>query len=86
MPGELSQVLPSPQHFEQAAELVTRDKIAGSATFGDSVQEHVDAFTPFVEAGFDDVYVANMGPRYAEMIEAYGKEVLPELRSRHVRA
>ena len=33
-----------------------------------------------------DVYVANMGPRYAEMIEAYGKEVLPELRSRHVRA
>jgi len=86
VPGELSQVLPSPQHFEQAAELVTRDKIAGSATFGDSVQEHVDAFTPFVEAGFDDVYVANMGPRYAEMIEAYGKEVLPELRSRHVRA
>ncbi len=86
VPGELSQVLPSPQHFEQAAELVTRDKIAGSATFGDSVQEHVDAFTPFVEAGFDDVYVANMGPRYAEMIAAYGKEVLPELRSRHVRA
>lgn len=85
VPGELSQVLPSPAHFEQAAELVTREKFAESATFGDRVQDHVDAFTPFVDAGFDDVYVANMGPRYAEMIEAYGKQVLPELRSRHRR-
>jgi hypothetical protein len=26
------------------------------------------------------VYVANMGPHYADMIAAYGSDVLPELR------
>ena len=30
--------------------------------------------------GDDEVYVANMGPNYAEMIEAYGREVLPGVR------
>ena len=45
--------------------------------------EHVEAFTPFVEAGFDEIYVANMGPHYADMIQAYGKEVLPAVRARH---
>jgi G6PDH family F420-dependent oxidoreductase len=82
VPGELSQVLPSPRHFEQAAELVTREKFAEKGAFGPDVAEHVEAFTPFVEAGFDDVYVANMGPHYADMLAAYGSDVLPELRSR----
>ncbi|MDZ5663348.1 TIGR03557 family F420-dependent LLM class oxidoreductase [Nocardioides sp. S-58] len=82
LPGELSQVLPSPQHFEQASELVTRDAIAANGAFGPDVAEHVEVFTPFVEAGFDEVYVANMGPHYAEMIAAYGSDVLPELRRR----
>ena len=30
-----------------------------------------------------DLQVANMGPHYAEMIRAFGSEVLPEVRSRH---
>ena len=34
----------------------------------------------YVDAGYDEVYVANMGPHYLEMIEAYGAEVLPALR------
>ena len=80
VPGELSQVLPSPQHFEQAAELVTREKFAEKGAFGPDVAEHVAAFAPFIDAGFDEVYVANMGPHYADMLAAYGSDVLPELR------
>lgn len=80
VPGELSQVLPSPQHFEQAAQLVTRDMTAQSTACGPDAAEHLKAFEPFIDAGFDDIYVANMGPRYAEMIDLYAKEVLPELR------
>jgi len=82
VPGELSQVLPSPQHFEQASALVTRDEFAEKGAFGPDVAEHVEAFTPFVEAGFDEVYVANMGPHYSDMLAAYGSDVLPELRGR----
>src|SRR5690606_36543220 len=82
IPGELSQVLPSPQHFEQAAGLATKEKVAENGAFGNSVEEHIDTFAPFAEAGFDDIYIANIGPDWRQMMEAYGKEILPELRSR----
>lgn len=82
VPGELSQVLPSPQHFEQAAELVTGEMTAGSAAFGNDPGVHAAAYQPFLDAGFDEIYIGNMGPHYGEMIQAYGSEVLPELRRR----
>jgi hypothetical protein len=56
---------------------------AESAPCGPDPEMHVEAFTPYVEAGFDEIYVANMGPHYAEMIRAFGSEVLPEVRARH---
>jgi G6PDH family F420-dependent oxidoreductase len=80
LPGELSQVLPTVEHFEQASQLVTRDAIAESVVGGSDPKAHLEAYAPFVEAGFDEIYVANMGPNYADMIRAYGREVLPELR------
>jgi hypothetical protein len=81
LPGELSQVLPSPRHFEQASQLVTEDMTRSSVVCGKDPAEHTKAFAPFVEAGFDKIYIANMGPHYAAMIEMYGAEVLPELRA-----
>jgi hypothetical protein len=79
LPGELAQVLPSPQHFEQAATLVTKESTGESVVCGSDVREHRAAFEPYEEAGFDEVYVANMGPRWQEMIAFYGDEVLPAL-------
>lgn len=83
LPGELSQVLPTTEHFEQASSLVTEDQTRESVTAGNDPARHIEAFTPYVEAGFDEVYVANMGPHWSEMLRGFGKEVLPELRSRH---
>ena len=80
VPGELSQVLPSPQHFEQASELVTRESTAESVVAGNDVDRHVEQLKSYLDAGYDEVYVANMGPHYLEMIEAYGRDVLPQLR------
>jgi len=82
LPGELAQILPSPRHFEQASSLVTEEMTRSSVVCGNDPREHVDAFAPYVDAGFDEIYVANMGPNYADMITMYGKEVLPELRRR----
>jgi len=31
-----------------------------SVVCGPDVERHVDAFTPYVDAGYDEVYVANM--------------------------
>src|SRR3954470_15221079 len=80
LPGELAQVLPSPQHFEQASQLVTRESTAESIVAGNDVDRHVKQLRDYVDAGFDEVYVANMGPNYLAMIEAYGREVLPAVR------
>jgi len=80
LPGELAQVLPTPQHFEQASQLVTRDATADSIVAGNDVDQHVQQLQDYVKAGYDEVYVANMGPNYLDMIEAYGHQVLPRLR------
>jgi G6PDH family F420-dependent oxidoreductase len=79
LPGELAQVLPTPQHFEQASELVTRDATADSIVAGNDVDQHVQQLQDYVKAGYDEVYVANMGPNYPDMIQAYGHDVLPQL-------
>jgi G6PDH family F420-dependent oxidoreductase len=81
LPGELSQVLPTVEHFEQASTLVTKEQIAKDTPAGPDVDVHVAAFQPFLEAGFDEIYVANMGPEYAAMLSGYGRDVLPALRS-----
>lgn len=80
LPGELSQVLPSPRHFEQASDLVTKEQTADSVTAGPKADDHLEAFKPYVDAGFDEIYVANMGPHSVDMMKLYRDEVLPELR------
>ena len=53
-------MLPPPGDFEQASQLVTRNMTATSAPCGPDAAVHVGAFNPYVAAGFDDIYVANM--------------------------
>ncbi|GAB3053509.1 LLM class F420-dependent oxidoreductase [Intrasporangium mesophilum] len=79
VPGELAQVLPNPKHFEQASQLVTREATGESVVAGSDAAEHRDGFEPYAAAGFDEVYVANMGPHYQDMIQFYGEHVLPEV-------
>ena len=84
VPGELSQVLPSPKHFEQASQLVTREMTADSIAYGADPDRHLDAFRPFVEAGFDEIYISQMGGNlpdtsYRGFFDFYA-ELLPRLR------
>jgi G6PDH family F420-dependent oxidoreductase len=80
VPGELSQVLPSPRHFEQAAQLVTKDQIKQAFVCGPEAGPHLEMIGTYADAGYDEVYVANTGPHYRELIDLYAKEVLPNVR------
>lgn len=80
LPGELAQILPTPEHFEQACSLVTEDMIADTVVCGDDVDAHVDAVGAYARAGFDEVYVNQIGPGQTEFFDAYRTEVLPRLR------
>ncbi|MEV0734041.1 TIGR03557 family F420-dependent LLM class oxidoreductase [Polymorphospora sp. NPDC050346] len=80
VPGELSQVLPSPRHFEQAAELVTPDMVRKAFVCGDDAREHLEMIDRYAKAGFDEVYVANTGPHYQGLFDLYAERVFPALR------
>jgi len=79
-PGELTQELPLPRHFEQLAQTATEEEIAKQIICGPDVQRHIDAIMEFVNAGFDHVYVHQVGPEQDEFFAAYAHEILPELR------
>ncbi|WIM99458.1 TIGR03557 family F420-dependent LLM class oxidoreductase [Actinoplanes oblitus] len=76
VPGELSQVLPSPRHFEQASELVTPEATKKSIVCGPDAAGHAAQLKAYQEAGFDEVYIANIGPNYRELIDLYRREFL----------
>jgi G6PDH family F420-dependent oxidoreductase len=78
--GPLSQELPLPSHFEAAAAMVTEDAIAESVACGPDLDEHLAKIEAFAEAGFDHVYVHQVGPDQAGFMEAYADGVLPRAR------
>ena len=80
VPGELAQVLPSPAHFEQASELVTPEMIGETIPCGPDVDEHVEKLMKYASAGFDELYVAQIGPDQDDFFRVYESEVLPALR------
>jgi G6PDH family F420-dependent oxidoreductase len=79
VPGELSQVLPSPKHFEQAAELVTEDMVRKAFVCGDDPGAHLEMIDAYARAGFDEVYVANTGPHWQGLFDLYTRHVLPKI-------
>jgi G6PDH family F420-dependent oxidoreductase len=80
LPGELAQVLPTTQHFMQASSLVTEDMIAEAVVCGDDVDQHVESLREYVAAGYDEVYVQQIGPDQEGFFRFYTEEVLPRLR------
>ncbi|MEV4638919.1 TIGR03557 family F420-dependent LLM class oxidoreductase [Actinoplanes sp. NPDC049548] len=78
VPGELSQVLPSPKHFEQASQLVTQDMMKEAFVCGNDPQAHLEMIGKYADAGFDEIYVANTGPHYQGLFDLYAEHVLPK--------
>lgn len=79
VPGELNQELPTPAHFEQAAENVTEDMVASKITCGPDPERHVQAVTQYLEAGFDELYVTQIGEDQRGYLDFYVREVRPRL-------
>ncbi len=78
--GELSQELPLPGHFEQAAQLVTEELIGESVICGPEAQRHIRAIQEYRDAGFEQVYVHQIGPEQAGFFQFYQREILPHFK------
>ncbi|TDC23591.1 TIGR03557 family F420-dependent LLM class oxidoreductase [Streptomyces sp. 8K308] len=80
LPGELAAVLPEPSHFQQATKLVTEEHVRnGPMPLGDDPEEHVRSLAACHDAGFDHVYVNQIGPDMAGFFDLYRTKVLPQL-------
>jgi len=87
IPGESGQELPNPKHFEQLAKIVTEDMIAERIVCGPDMDRHVEAIQTYVDAGYDHVYIHQIGPDQEGFLEAYSRDVLPRFgESRRARA
>lgn len=80
LPGQLAQILPRPQDFEDAMTLVPKDAVAEAFTCGPDVDKHVAQLKEYVDAGADEIYVQQIGPDLDGFFAAYEKDVLPALR------
>jgi coenzyme F420-dependent glucose-6-phosphate dehydrogenase len=78
--GELSQELPLPRHFEQAAQTVREDDIAKSIVCGPDPEKHRAEIQKYLDAGIDHVYIHQVGPDQQSFFDFYSREVLPALR------
>jgi G6PDH family F420-dependent oxidoreductase len=62
VPGQLSQDLPTPSHFEMASSLVTPDMVAESISCGPDPEPVVEQVRSFLDAGFDHLHLHQIGP------------------------
>lgn len=80
VPGELSQELPLPRHFEQAATLVREEDVAKTVPCGPDPERHRAAIQKYVDAGFDHVAVHQVGPDQEGFFRFYEREILPSFK------
>ncbi|MDQ3468256.1 MAG: TIGR03557 family F420-dependent LLM class oxidoreductase [Actinomycetota bacterium] len=80
IPGQLSQDLPTPAHFEQASEIVTPEMIADSTPCGPDAGPVLEQVAEMVDAGIDHVYLHQIGPDQEGFCTFWAKELQPHLR------
>jgi coenzyme F420-dependent glucose-6-phosphate dehydrogenase len=75
--GELSQELPLPAHFEQAAAQVREADVAEKVVCGPDPDRHRDQIRNFLDAGYDHVFVHQVGLDQEGFFRFYADAVLP---------
>jgi G6PDH family F420-dependent oxidoreductase len=74
--------LPNPDSFEAATQFVAPDQVAEALSCGPDVDAHVEAVKAFVDAGFDEVAIVQIGGEHQEEFTTWAEqELLPALRS-----
>jgi coenzyme F420-dependent glucose-6-phosphate dehydrogenase len=79
IPGQLAQELPLPSHFAQAASLVREEDMAQMIPLGPDPEQHLTRIRDYFDAGYDHVYVHQIGPDQEGFFRFYEREVIPKL-------
>ncbi|HEX4430679.1 MAG TPA: TIGR03557 family F420-dependent LLM class oxidoreductase [Frankiaceae bacterium] len=75
--GQVSQDLPMWQGFQALADQSSPEQSAQAVPCGPDASRAAEAISAYVDAGFDEVYVSQMGPDQEGGIRFLSEEVLP---------
>ncbi len=66
-----------PAHFEQAAQMVGEEEVAQAVVCGPDPERHRQAIQEYIDAGYDHVYVHQVGPDQEGFFQFYRQEIMP---------
>ncbi len=78
VPGEAAQLLPLPRHFRQLASLITDDMI--TAPLGPDPEPYLADIRAYQQAGFDEIYLGQVGGNLEGAFEFFATVLLPRAR------
>ncbi len=74
--------LPNPESFDAATAFVTPDQVGEAISCGPDLEEHVEAIRPFLDAGFTEIALVQIGGGHQAPFLRWAQEtLLPALRS-----
>ena len=76
--GGINWELYSPKYFEALAEMLDPEMEISGITNGNNPQDHIEKIYKFIKAGYDHVFIHQLGPHQKEFLDFYKKHVLPE--------
>jgi coenzyme F420-dependent glucose-6-phosphate dehydrogenase len=74
------QDIKNPEDFANMAKLVGIENFANRMLISADLEEHTAQIQKFVDMGFDEVYLHNVGRDQAGFIRTFGEKVLPNLK------
>ena len=80
VPGQASQELPTTTAFDGIGKVGTVGMARERWVCGPDPDRHIGAVREYIDAGYDEVHVLQMGPNQQAMIEFYARHVVPEFR------
>jgi len=70
----------NPEDFAAMAKLVRPEHFENRMLISSDLGRHIENIQHYVDLGFDEVHIHNVGVDQAEFIDVFGKEVLPHLK------
>ena len=72
--------LPNPEGFAAATQFVTPEQVGEQLGCGPDVEEHITKIRPFIDAGFTEIALVQIGAEQQPFLEWAENELLPALR------
>ncbi|MGE5333058.1 MAG: LLM class flavin-dependent oxidoreductase, partial [Nitrososphaerota archaeon] len=70
----------NPEDFAAMAQIVRPENFEGRVFMESDLDAHTAHLQHYIDLGFDQIYIHNVGRNQQEFIEAFGRNVLPRLR------